>query len=182
MEDCILRDTMRVFVVDDDQMLEMDTIVCSDESILLSSSIPGKYLWSDESESESLVVHNEGVYSLTVTNQCGEFEYVTNVEHVDCDCRVYIPNVFSPNGDGLNDYLELFVDCDFESHILSFQVFNRWGSLIYMTQGDEEVLWDGSKKGDPLESGVYVWLLEYEVTRNGETSRIIKKGDLTLVR
>ncbi|RMG86081.1 MAG: gliding motility-associated C-terminal domain-containing protein [Bacteroidetes bacterium] len=88
---------------------------------------------------------------------------------------VYIPNAFSPNGDGIND---LFTAYGKHLHIESLKIFNRWGGIVWNTQGD--VPWDGTANGQPAQEGVYVFLLEYTHTNTGEVNVI--SGDVLLIR
>jgi gliding motility-associated-like protein len=89
---------------------------------------------------------------------------------------VFIPTGFSPNGDGQNDVLQLFVGNDVEN--ISFQLFNRWGELVFETTSPS-VVWDGYYKGTLLNSGVFVYQVEIRF-KNG--SREKRAGNVTLVR
>lgn len=75
------------------------------------------------------------------------------------DKKDIMPNVFTPNNDGANDYLK-FIN---KENLLSFdqielQIFTRWGNKVFET-GDVNFLWDGTFKGGPLDDGVYMWVL-----------------------
>jgi gliding motility-associated-like protein len=88
---------------------------------------------------------------------------------------VFVPNVFSPNNDGHNDYLYVYGNyiASFEMHI-----FNQWGQQM-ITITDQKKYWDGTFKGTPQPVGVYVYVLK-GVTTDGR--QINKKGSITLVR
>ena len=88
---------------------------------------------------------------------------------------IYVPSAFSPNGDGHNDYLDVFTPGMRE---IRFWVFNRWGQLMFETR-DPKQRWDGYFKGNrqPLET--YVWIAE-GITLTGE--RIRRRGQTVLVR
>ncbi|MBC7778274.1 MAG: gliding motility-associated C-terminal domain-containing protein, partial [Phycisphaerae bacterium] len=96
--------------------------------------------------------------------------------------RVYAPNVFTPNGDGSNDFFTIFSD-DGVKQILSLKIFNRWGGQIYQTNNiktnDEPLGWDGTFKGQDLNIDVFVWVAEIEFV-DGEIIQL--SGDVTLVR
>jgi gliding motility-associated-like protein len=181
MDNCVLRDT--VVVLDTrDNAFQKDTSICSDEPITLAAPLPGSYLWSDGSTGRELQVASTGSYSVTVTNDCGQFSLSTQVEAMDCGCRVYVPNAISPNGDGINDELRAYFGCDYEYRTLRFAVFDRWGGQVY-TSGEGEVpAWDGSARGRPLPPGTYAWFLEYETLRNGMAEKHLEKGDVNLIR
>ncbi len=95
--------------------------------------------------------------------------------------KVFVPTAFSPNGDGSNDLL--LVHGQSTTKVISFRVFDRWGELLY--EGNDFPLndpasgWDGNFRGQPMDPGVYVWVLEVEY-RDGV--REVYKGDTTLIR
>ncbi len=74
------------------------------------------------------------------------------------DGSLYVPNAFTPDGDGINDYFEIKGE-----EIKSFElwIFNRWGELIYHTKNMTNY-WDGNYKGLPNQIDVYVWRIKYE--------------------
>jgi gliding motility-associated-like protein len=92
------------------------------------------------------------------------------------NCYIAVPTAFTPNGDGLNDYL--YPLNAYKATNLSFKVFNRTGQLVFETK-DWTVKWDGTIKGAKQASGVYVWMLDYnDVTGK----RISLKGTTLLIR
>ena len=90
----------------------------------------------------------------------------------------YIPNVFSPNGDGQNDKWHIFSE-NFEGKFLNLEVFDRWGNIVHKASGLENLDWDGSHNGRKLSSGIYAYKLIFQPQH--EPINIIC-GDLTLVR
>ena len=91
-------------------------------------------------------------------------------------CRLYIPNVFSPNGDSQNDNFEVYSPV---VSISRLQIFDRWGDLQYDEQSAQPK-WDGtSMRGGLMNSGVYVFVLYGTCSIN---KPFIKKGDVTLIR
>lgn len=91
-------------------------------------------------------------------------------------CELMMPNAFTPNGDGRNDYFTSVSKV--EMTIVSFTVFNRWGALMYEGYGNN-AKWDGMFEGKPAEAGTYVYHISYNCS-NG--IRYDKKGDVTLIR
>jgi gliding motility-associated-like protein len=92
---------------------------------------------------------------------------------------VYLPNIFSPNGDGINDYWEAYKS-NAVGRFLSLKVFSRWGELLYVDlTPDANVRWDGTSNGKPAPQGVYICFVEYELI-NGE--RRIDSVNATLIR
>lgn len=102
---------------------------------------------------------------------------MSNVAEVVQLPLVYVPNAFTPNGNGLND---LFMPSTGFVDIVdySFAVFNRWGELLYQTD-DRNAGWDGKYKGNKCEPEVYVWILTFK-TASGQY--IDRKGTVTLLR
>ena len=95
---------------------------------------------------------------------------------------VWVPNVFSPNGDGHNDYVSIFAD-ESVREVRTFQIADRWGTLCfrrdhfppdYATDG-----WDGVYRGRPAPPGVYSWFAEIEFL---DGSRDLFEGSVTIVR
>ncbi len=182
MEKCILRDTVMVLDMRDMGNFPMDTVICQEEPLTLTSPIIGEYLWSDGTTNKTNIVQTAGNYSVTVTNECGQVIFSTDIEAKHCDCTIYVPNAILPNGDGINDELQVFVDCDFQYQIKRLSVFDRWGSNIYTATEGMEIKWNGKHKGKPVPNGVYVWFLEYEVVRNGVVQKLTKSGDVSVLK
>jgi len=96
--------------------------------------------------------------------------------------KVYIPNIFTPNQDGENDFFTIFGGEDV-ANVNTFQIFDRWGEIVYSRENyqpnDEPNGWDGTFKGKPLNPGVFIFYAEITFI-DGYTK--IYQGDLTLVR
>jgi gliding motility-associated-like protein len=122
------------------------------------------------------------VYSITVQNEngCEATDRITIF--VNKERQVFIPNVFSPNNDGINDVFFINAGPDVVS-VKSFLVFNRWGEsmmeLFNFQPNDPVYGWDGSHRGKALNPGVYVFLAEIEFI-DGEV--ILYKGDVALMK
>lgn len=95
---------------------------------------------------------------------------------------VYIPNVFSPNGDGINDFFTVYGGPAVSS-ILKLRVYDRWGELVFDGQNfppnDEPSGWDGTFKGKPMNSAVFAYYAEVEFI---DGVVILYEGDVTLLR
>jgi len=88
---------------------------------------------------------------------------------------VYIPNIFSPNGDGQNDVFRVRGE---NIETLHIAVYNRWGNMVF--EGSEpQATWDGTYKGKPCADGVYYYMVEIGFTGGKQEMR---KGSVTLVR
>jgi len=114
----------------------------------------------------------------TLTNCQASDEILVTVEKKR---NVYIPNTFSPNGDGLNDLFSVAMGEDV-ARILSLKIFNRWGAQVYGRENiepNELVGWDGNQGSEKSENGVYVFVAEV-LFKDG--FKQVYRGDLTLMR
>jgi gliding motility-associated-like protein len=115
-------------------------------------------------------------FALTVTdaNGCSAVDSVliTLLENVE----LWVPNVFSPNGDGIND--ELMVYGAFQLKSMLFTVYNRWGEKVFESTDPEEG-WDGTQNGGTLTTGVFAYVVR-GVSYLGEEH--VLSGDVTLLR
>jgi len=135
-------------------------------------------LWSTGDTTDVLKVVHQGLYSLTVSSEplnCSTTESV----QINKDCYIDIPNAFTPNGDGENDY---FLPRQLLSKNLTkfhMQVFNRWGVLVFETTKTDGRGWDGKFNGVAQPEGVYVYLIDAET--NGSYQEHYQ-GNVTLLR
>jgi gliding motility-associated-like protein len=88
---------------------------------------------------------------------------------------IYIPNSFSPNSDGTNDVLKVF---SYSVKEMKFVVFNQWGEKVYEST-NMNIAWDGTFKGKPQPSGVYMYVAKFVMLDNTVVER---KGSVNLVR
>jgi len=114
-------------------------------------------------------------YNIDVTdaNGCKGFGSVTVT--VDQSIPIFVPNAFSPNGDGQNDTWGVYSQAIKQ---LSISVFNRWGEKVFETD-NQFSLWDGTYQGKPAQNGVYVYK-GYVIYLNDKTRTL--KGSVTLFR
>jgi len=77
--------------------------------------------------------------------------------------QLYVPNAFTPNGDGVNDIFSPIGNLDTDEGY-SFLIYNRWGELVYLSNQPNEN-WDGTFKGMPIREGIYVWKLNFMDTK-----------------
>ena len=121
-------------------------------------------------------------YSVMVMDENGCIGEADLTIFVEKSRPVYIPNAFSPNNDGINDFFYI-QGTDGVTLIKSLSVFDRWGNHIYSNKAimpnDINAGWDGKYKGQNLPPGVYTFFAEIEF-KSGETE--MYSGSLTLVR
>ena len=159
-----------------------DTVLClGGKAIELSNHRPlqpgDKYLWSNGSTSTNIQATHDDTYTLTVTNKngCTASESVV----VNKDCFIDIPNAFSPNDDGVNDYF--FPRQMLSGKVTQFrmQVLSRWGQVLFETTTIDGRGWDGRFNGKDQPGGVYLYLIETTLDHSKEEKYT---GNVTLIR
>ncbi len=123
------------------------------------------------------------VYRLEVATENGCSDETEIRIFVNRDKPIYVPNIFSPNGDGSNDRFYIFSKEGVVEHINTFQIYNRWGETVFeiydSMPNDPNQGWDGSFRGDVMNSAVFTWYAEIEFV---DGSVELFKGDVTLLR
>lgn len=120
-------------------------------------------------------------FSITVTDAAGCVASDSMLVLINPDCGLYVPNVFRPDDDGINDNFYPYAgDCVRE--VLYLRVYDRWGELVFERKNfppnTENMGWNGKFRGDPALPGVYVWVAEFEYL---DGTKNVQKGDVTLI-
>jgi gliding motility-associated-like protein len=113
---------------------------------------------------------------LIVTDSAGCADTTAAQVKAVSNCYIAVPSAFTPNHDGLNDYL--YPLNAYKATNLVFRVFNRLGGLVFETK-DWTKKWDGTMSGMPQPAGTYVWILQYTDENN---IKISLKGTSVLLR
>ena len=121
--------------------------------------------------------NEEFVVRLTVTNTSGCTDTASQVIQDIANCYIAVPSAFTPNGDGINDYL--YPLNAYKAENLEFRVYNRYGNLVFQTQ-DWTIRWDGTVNGTRQPVGTYVWTLRYTNIETGQ--KVSQKGTSVLIR
>lgn len=191
----VCTDSSTINIVLDNEVkasFETNDIICPEDSATFKNTSTGavsSWLWNFGNGITSTlqnpplqkypVTGTEAFYTATLTayasNGCVD---MTNRKiRVLKNCYIAVPNAFTPNGDGLNDFL--YPLNAFKADGLDFKVYSRWGQLVFKTN-DWTKKWDGKIKGDPQPIGVYVWTLHY--THRDTGKKFSLKGTTMLVR
>ncbi|TVR85018.1 MAG: gliding motility-associated C-terminal domain-containing protein, partial [Saprospirales bacterium] len=172
----------REIAVGDSVLLEIITNVPYDSLV----SIDWKGLQNPDCEDCPLVWDRPLVsttYSVTITDRDGCMASDQMTVSVDAARDIFVPNAFSPNGDGVNDYFTVYANERNVKQVLSLKVFNRLGEQVFHrthfppnqpTEG-----WDGTFRDQPLNPGVFVWMVEVEFL-DGEV--VVLSGEVLVVR
>lgn len=117
-------------------------------------------------------------YVCVVSNgQCAD-SCTYRMKVVDIPHDVWMPDAFTPNGDGLNDVFRIITDNP-NVHAVNLYVYNRWGQQIYINHTSKDG-WDGTVNGKPADAGTYFWMLRYKILGSDEV--FSRKGDIQLIR
>ena len=141
---------------------------------------------------DSIVMGTDSTITIDFPNdEPGDYTVCLAVESdrgcVDTTCQqvivngvlsIFVPNAFTPNGDGINDFFYVKGD-GFDLSDFEFSIFNRWGNLIFDTESPYKP-WDGKYGGVESPIGVYVWKLKVKDKWTGEPAEYY--GHVTIVR
>ncbi|HTF05681.1 MAG TPA: gliding motility-associated C-terminal domain-containing protein, partial [Bacteroidia bacterium] len=153
------------------------------QSTMLNGTGGQNYSWSPNTDLSCTTCQNPiatptvtTTYTLTVYDSLGCFQIDTVTVFVDIFCgEVFVPNAFSPNGDGQNDVLFVRGACIVT---MDFYVFNRWGEQVFHST-DLTTGWDGSWRGVPCENAVFNYVLKATLL---DATEVEKKGNLSLIK
>ncbi|MGZ3901383.1 MAG: T9SS type B sorting domain-containing protein [Bacteroidia bacterium] len=125
------------------------------------------------------ILSAEKIYKvgLIIKNTAGCYDTAYNNIKVLKSCYIAVPNAFTPNGDGLNDFL--YPVNAYKADDLEFSIYNRVGQRVFHTT-DWTKKWDGTINGNPQDTGVYVWILKY--TNRDTGKKVFQKGSTVLIR
>ncbi len=123
---------------------------------------------------------------VTETNGCTDTSCVTVfVGPIDCISTgpLYLPNAFSPNGDGENDFLQIYFGNFNCINTFKLVLFDRWGERIFETS-DPAFKWDGTLKGESENSAVFSFYMEATYLSPSTFNKMpdVRKGNISLVR
>lgn len=162
---CVAKDTINIdYQLKPGFTLGEDKRLCPGNSFVLkptltnNASLQGlNYLWQDGSAQPTYRATQEGLYRLELSNYCGSSSDQILITKGICD--LYIPNSFTPNNDGLNDFFKV----GYGDNVVEFQmqVYNRYGQLVFETK-DKAKGWDGTINGNIQQQGVYTWAIRYK--------------------
>ena len=168
--------------------------ITSGSSVNITTSGADSYVWtptvglSCSTCADPIATPDETtMYIVTGTDASGCSGSDTVLIIVEKDCaELFVPTIFSPNGSGpaANEFLCVYGDCITE---IQFRVFDRWGEMIFETEStynstsgqQNEICWDGTYKGKPVQEGTFVYTL-YVMKSNGDV--VETSGNITLVR
>lgn len=136
-----------------------DTTICGNETLELDAGSVGQtYTWSTNDTTQILIVSDTGLYWVAVRIDSCIYTDSINV-HACVVNDFFIPNAFSPDGDGFNDYFKIITQGNIS--ISSLKIYDQWGTLLFQTTSNES--WDGTFNDSLLPSGIYIYALDLEL-------------------
>ncbi len=152
-----------------------DREICKEETIQLDGGQQdASFLWSTGDTSASISISNPGQYWLRVENECGIVSDTISIT-IKADSNFYVPNVFTPNGDGISDCFGITVINPSE---YALSIFDRWGKRLFFSTNPQDQ-WCGDVHGQPSPEGVY-----FLIVRTTDCHGILRNqpGILSLLR
>lgn len=162
--------TVRVSVLKSEaqfSFLGPDTSVCRNSLTLTSPN--ANTIWSNGSVSQSIEVTSPGFYTAEYIDMkgCVNRDSIT-VAFDHNTSNIYVPNVFSPNGDGLHDCFKPYFQ-DIETiNSYSLKIYSRWGEIVFQTNNINDC-WNGNFKNEMAIQGVYIWQISMNNSCNGKS-------------
>jgi gliding motility-associated-like protein len=159
-----------------------DTLEMQIGDVLDAGEGMASYRWSPGDTMQSIVIQEAGMYSVEMESQIGcigsDSVYVKLTSEEIPEFEIYIPNAFSPNGDGLNDVFRVEGDGS-RIEDLGLRIYDRWGGEVFSAKGIENG-WDGKKAGKDCPGGVYVYKIVFSL--DGVAGNQERVGTVMLVR
>jgi gliding motility-associated-like protein len=162
---CEETDTVMVTFLDDVELGSALSLCNVDQGVTLDAGNPGSsYLWSNGATTQTISVTEAGTYYVDVinTSNCNLTDTIVVTGELGGG-TLYVPNTFTPNGDGKND-----VFCPAGTGITEFkmQIFDRWGMLLFessslTTNNTTSGCWDGTFRGNKVQEDTYVVRITY---------------------
>ncbi len=184
---CVVQQTVSSSPVTLAQATEPTVILTDKDYLCTGTTTPldaganfSNYNWHDGSSGRYMDITTVGIYKVTVTDSLG-CTASDSVIVKNCSRNIYVPNAFSPNGDGTNDLFRVFASPDDVTEF-TMQVFNRWGETIFESNS-VLIGWNGMKTGNYCPGDSYIWIVRYKETAGGPASELVTiKGTVELVR
>jgi gliding motility-associated-like protein len=175
VSNCIQIDTIIIEIADQTNFdIGRDTTICPGDSIELKISVNGGfYIWNTGEKTQSIIVTEPGMYSARLEIlECPAFDNVIIEKRDLCEVILTLPNILTPNQDGLND---LFEPIEIKGIAkLKTEIFSRWGVQVAKSE-HLKIQWDPGN----LPAGTYFYSIKYW---DFENELGAKKGTITLIK
>ena len=156
-----------------------DTLFVEPGYTLDAGNTAQSYWWNTGATTSQITIDTTGLYSVEAESDQG-CKSTEAVWVLWAGKSFFIPNAFTPNGDGLNDVFGVIPRLDYINQY-RISIFNRWGQMIFNTS-DLSQGWDGSYQGKPCQAGAYVYRIVYQDFGMGTQENKVMEGTVMLVR
>lgn len=175
-------DTVDLFFEDQPEIdLPGDTLLCTGEEMNVRASVGRSgysYYWNVGVSDSTLSISDSRTAVVEVTNGACSVTDSLTILFRDCSATLEMPNVFSPNCDGINDVFRPMNAINIYS--IQIDIFDRWGRKVAVLRSLDQG-WDGRNSlGQTLPEGVYFWAARYQGVEDEEV--VVVKGNVVLVR
>jgi gliding motility-associated-like protein len=156
---------------------------CNVKTVQLQASGALNYQWSpaglvsnpNAALTNAIVNQTTTFYVLGISGTCTDLDSIVVYNYNSDESGIFIPTAFSPNGDGVNDCLQVINSTKFTSYY--FGIYNRWGELVFEADNANDC-WNGEYKNQAAAIDTYYYFLKAETS----CGPILKKGDIVLIR
>ena len=181
-------DTITVSMNTNDIQINFEPLInwCLGDIITLDATqaFTASYLWNTGEISSVISINTPGIYEVEVTSECmvssGQTEILAGDDCIEGQ-PIFIPNIFSPNGDYINDDFSIFVGPEIDLIAIEGSIFDRWGNMIFHS-AEPPFIWNGKFKGELMAPGVYVYRFKIDYLVNDKHYVKFYFGEVTLIR
>ena len=161
-----------------------DTSIARSQPLQLQATGASNYIWTPTTGLNNNTIANP----IAILNNSYQTYYLKGITAEGCQgfdtinikifnrADIYVPNAFTPNGDGVNDYLHPI--CVGIKQLNYFNVYDRWGNIVFTSRNQFDK-WDGTLKGKKVPNGNFVWIAE-GITYDSQL--LVRKGSLIVIR
>ncbi|MFN5319617.1 MAG: gliding motility-associated C-terminal domain-containing protein [Bacteroidia bacterium] len=157
-----------------------DLVLCAGDKhqLVATTAFAEYYHWSTGDSTESVLLDASAELSIKVGNVCGTSVDSVNVLFEDCSAVIFIPNCFTPNEDGMNDFFRPTISNVTDYYLM---IFDRWGGLIFQSKDPAEAWHSGSQINQPdyIQDGVYNYLL---ICQTMAGNSLVRRGCIYVIR
>jgi len=186
---CVFQTEKFVFIIPPLPPLDLpDTLLCRDSEYRVNLSeyaeAEADIQWNDGSNEIMRNFTQDGVYSVRISTDCDLIQESFSLEFspFNADDRPYhIPNVFTPNSDGINDVFQLEKANEMEILDFEMKVFDRWGNMVFDSR-DHEFGWNGRFKGPSMDPAVFAYIIRLNYFLCEVPQEVKESSDITISR
>ena len=185
----LTRESLFTVNLGEDQIIELGDSIDLEANVTLPDSLIAQVTWTSEETFQcdqcllqGVIPLSNSYYLVEVISKSGCLVRDTLFVRVADRKGIFVPNAFTPNGDGQNDDVGVFAGPNIEN-IKSYRIYDRWGNNVFgafdFSPGDANAVWDGNYRDEPLNPGVFVYMVEARDIR-GKLKQVV--GEIMLLK